>query len=62
MLTAKDKASGKSQSITIQGTSGLSKADIEKMQKEAELHAEEDKKKHELAEAKKHCRAAYLYV
>lgn len=51
-VKAKDKASGKTQSITIQGSSGLSKADIEKMQKDAELHEAEDKQKKEVIEAK----------
>ncbi|MCP6719141.1 MAG: molecular chaperone DnaK [Patescibacteria group bacterium] len=50
--TAKDKATGKSQSIKIEGSIGLSKEEIEKMKKEAELHAEEDKKKKELIEVK----------
>lgn len=51
-VTAKEKATGKSQSITIQGSSGLSKADIEKMQNEAKAHESEDAKKKEVAEAK----------
>lgn len=51
-VTAKDKASGKEQSITIQNSGNLSKEDVEKMQKEAEVHAEEDKKKRELVEAR----------
>jgi molecular chaperone DnaK len=51
-VTAKDKATGKSQSIRIEGSIGLSKEEIEKMKKEAELHAEEDRKKRELSEAK----------
>ena len=50
--SAKDKASGKSQSIKIEGSVGISKEDIEKMKKEAELHAEEDKKKKELIETR----------
>ncbi len=50
--TAKDKATGRSQSIRIEGSIGLSKEEVEKMKKEAELHAEEDKKKRELSEAK----------
>lgn len=44
-VKAKDKATGKEQHITIQGSSGLSDDEIEKMKKEAEMHAEEDKKK-----------------
>ena len=51
-VTAKDKATGKSQSIRIEGSIGLSKEEIEKMKKEAELHAEEDKKKKDLIEAR----------
>jgi len=51
-VTAKDKATGKSQSIKIEASSGLSKDEIEKMKKDAELHAEEDKKKKELVEAR----------
>ena len=51
-VTAKDKATNKTQSIKIEGSIGLSKEDIEKMKKEAELHAEEDKKKRELIEAR----------
>ena len=51
-VTAKDKGSGKEQSITIQGSSGLSKDEVEKMAKEAEAHAEEDKKKRESIDAR----------
>ena len=51
-VSAKDKASGKSQSIKIEGSAGISKEEVEKMKKEAELHAEEDKKKQILIEAK----------
>lgn len=51
-VTAKDKGTGKEQSITIQNSGNLSKDEIEKAQKEAEQHAEEDKKKRESAEAK----------
>lgn len=51
-VSAKDKASGKEQKITITASSGLSDSEIEKMQKEAETHAEEDKKKKELIEAR----------
>ena len=46
-VTAKDKGTGKEQSITIQNSGNLSKDDIEKAAKEAEEHAEEDKKKRE---------------
>ena len=53
-VTAKDKGTGKEQSITIQNSGNMSKEDIEKAQKEAELHAEEDKKKKEGIDAKNH--------
>ena len=51
-VSAKDKATGKMQSIRIEGSSGLSKEEIERMKKEAELHAQEDAKKKESSEAK----------
>jgi molecular chaperone DnaK len=51
-VTAKDKGSGKEQTITIQGSSGLSKEEVEKMAQDAEAHAEEDKKKRESIEVK----------
>jgi molecular chaperone DnaK len=51
-VTAKDKGTGKEQSITISGSGNLSKDDIEKAQREAEAHADEDKKKRELVDAK----------
>jgi len=51
-VKAKDKTTNKEQSIRIEASSGLKKEDIEKMQKEAELHAEEDKKKKESVEVK----------
>jgi molecular chaperone DnaK len=51
---AKDKATGKEQNIRIQASGGLSEADIQKMVKEAEAHAADDKKARELAEAKNH--------
>jgi molecular chaperone DnaK len=51
-VTAKDKATGKSQSIQIKGSIGLSKEEIEKMKKEAQMYAAEDQKKKELIEAK----------
>ena len=57
-MTAKDKGTGKEQSITIQGSSGLSKDEVEKMRKEAEAHADEDKKKREGVEAKNHLESA----
>jgi molecular chaperone DnaK len=51
-VSAKDKTSGKEQSIRIQASGGLSEADIQKMVKEAEAHAEEDKRRKELVEAR----------
>lgn len=51
-VSAKDKASGKEQKITIQGGTGLNDDEIEKMVKDAEVHAEEDKKKKEMIEAR----------
>lgn len=51
-VTAKDKGTGKEQSITIQNSGNMSKDDIEKAQKEAEMHADEDKKKREAVDAK----------
>lgn len=51
-VSAKDKATGKEQKITITSSSGLSEEEIENMKKDAESHAEEDKKKRELIEAK----------
>ena len=51
-VTAKDKGTGKEQSITIQNSGNMSKEDIEKAQKDAELHADEDKKKREAIDAK----------
>lgn len=51
-VTAKDKGTGKEQSITISDSGNLSKDDIEKAQKEAEAHADEDKKKREAIDAR----------
>jgi molecular chaperone DnaK len=51
-VKAKDKATGKEQSIRIEASSGLTADDIEKMKKDAELHAEEDAKKKELVDVK----------
>jgi molecular chaperone DnaK len=51
-VKAKDKTSGKEQSIRIEASSGLTDEDIKRMQSDAEAHAEEDKKKMELVEAK----------
>jgi molecular chaperone DnaK len=51
-VTAKDKGTGKEQQIRIQASGGLSDADIEKMVKDAEANAEEDKRKRQLVEAR----------
>jgi len=51
-VTAKDKGTGKEQSITISNSGNLSKDDVAKAQKEAELHADEDKKKREAIDAR----------
>ncbi|NWH09179.1 MAG: molecular chaperone DnaK [Alphaproteobacteria bacterium] len=56
-VSAKDKATGKSQNIRIQASGGLSEADIQKMVKEAEEHASEDKKRREVVEARNHAEA-----
>jgi molecular chaperone DnaK len=54
---AKDKGTGKEQQIRIQASGGLSDAEIEKMVKDAEAHAEEDKKRRQLVEAKNQAEA-----
>jgi molecular chaperone DnaK len=51
-VSAKDKATGKEQQIRIQASGGLSEGDIDKMVKDAEAHADEDKKRRELVEAR----------
>jgi molecular chaperone DnaK len=51
-VTAKDKGTGKENSVTIQDSGNMSKEDIEKAQKEAEAHADEDKKKREAVDAR----------
>lgn len=51
-VSAKDKGTGKEQSIRIEASSGLSKEEIEKMKKDAEVHAADDKKKREMIEIK----------
>ncbi|HUI21744.1 MAG TPA: molecular chaperone DnaK [Methylocella sp.] len=53
-VSAKDKATNKEQQIRIQASGGLSDSDIDKMVKDAELHATEDKKRRELVDAKNH--------
>src|SRR5918993_1297255 len=56
-VSAKDKATNKEQQIRIQASGGLSEADIEKMVKDAEAHAEEDKARKSAVEAKNHAEA-----
>jgi molecular chaperone DnaK len=56
-VSAKDKATGKEQQIRIQASGGLSEADIERMVKDAEAHADEDKKRKAEVEAKNHAEA-----
>ncbi len=56
-VSAKDKGTGKEQQIRIQASGGLSEADIEKMVKDAEAHAVEDKKRREAVESKNHAEA-----
>jgi len=51
-VSAKDKASGNTQHITITASSGLSEAEVEKMRRDAESHADEDRKRKELIEAR----------
>jgi len=53
-VTAADKATGRSQNITITASSGLSEEEIEQMKRDAEKHAEEDSKRKELIEARNH--------
>jgi len=54
-VSAKDKATGKENKIKIQASSGLSEQEIQRMVKDAEAHAEEDKKARELVEARNQC-------
>jgi molecular chaperone DnaK len=56
-VSARDKGTGKEQQIRIQASGGLSEADIDKMVKDAEAHAEEDKKRKAQVEAKNHAEA-----
>ncbi len=51
-VSAKDLGTGKQQQIRIEGASGMSKDEVDKMKRDAELHAEDDKRKRELADAK----------
>ena len=54
-VSAKDKATGKENKITIKANSGLSDDEVERMVRDAEAHAEEDKKAHELVDARNQC-------
>jgi molecular chaperone DnaK len=54
-VSAKDKGTGKENKITIKANSGLSESEIQAMVKDAEAHAEEDKRAHELVEARNQC-------
>jgi len=56
-VSAKDKATGKEAKIKIQASSGLTEAEIQRMVKDAEAHAEEDKKAHELVNVRNQCEA-----
>jgi len=56
-VSARDKGTGKEAKITIKANSGLSEDEIRRMVKDAEAHAEEDKKAHELVEARNQCDA-----
>jgi molecular chaperone DnaK len=56
-VSAKDKGTGKENKITIKANSGLSEAEIQAMVRDAEAHAEEDKKAHELVDARNQCDA-----
>jgi molecular chaperone DnaK len=56
-VTAKDKGTGKESKIKIQAGSGLSETEIERMVKDADAHREEDRKQHELVDARNHCDA-----
>ncbi len=59
-VSAKDRATGKEQKITITGSSGLSKDEVDRMMKDAELHAEEDRKRREQIETRNRAeQAAY---
>jgi len=61
-VKAKDKGTGKEQKITIQGSSGLTEEEIEKMKKDAEEHAEEDKKRKEMIEMRNKADSAVYQV
>jgi len=61
-VSAKDKASGREQAIRIQASGGLSEADIQRMVREAEAHAEEDKRRKDLVELRNQADAAVYTV
>jgi len=61
-VSAKDKQTGRAQTIRIQASGGLTEADIQRLVKEAEAHAEEDKRRKELVEARNHADAAIYSV
>jgi molecular chaperone DnaK len=61
-VSAKDKATGKEQTIRIQASGGLSEADIKRMVEEAQAHAEEDKRRKELVEARNQADSAIYTV
>src|SRR5512143_3160920 len=56
-VSAKDKATGRENKIKIQASSGLSEDEVQRMVKDAEAHAEEDRRAHELVDARNHCDA-----
>ena len=56
-VSAKDKATGRENKIKIQASSGLSEEEVQRMVRDAEAHAEEDKKAHALVDARNHCDA-----
>jgi molecular chaperone DnaK len=61
-VKAKDKATGKENKVEIKGHSGLSKEEIDRMKKEAEAHADEDKKRRELVDLRNHAESATMQV
>ncbi|HUO10868.1 MAG TPA: molecular chaperone DnaK [Phycisphaerae bacterium] len=61
-VKAKDKATGKENKVEIKGHSGLSKEEIDRMKKEAEAHADEDKKRREFVDLRNHAEALTLQV
>ncbi len=61
-VAAADKKSGKEQKISIEGSSGLSEEEIEKAKREAEVHAEEDKKRAEAVDTKNNAESMIYQV